>query len=142
MKRKLLLIMAAVLVSLASNAQFEEGKVYANASMSGLNMNYNGKGFNLGVQGQVGYLFSDDMMLLASASFNHQGQHRRSRLLYRRHWIQILCHSEWSLFRSKRQTRSCQQQLQRRYAGSGSGLLLLPEPHSVNRTCHLLRPVV
>jgi hypothetical protein len=73
MKRKLLLIMAAVLVSLASNAQFEEGKVYANASMSGLNMNYNGKGFNLGVQGQVGYLFSDDMMLLASASFNHQG---------------------------------------------------------------------
>ena len=74
MRRKLVLLIAALLMTITASAQFEEGKVYANASLSGLNLSYNGNDkFNFGVEGKVGYLFMDNWMLLGEGSFVHSG---------------------------------------------------------------------
>lgn len=74
MKKKLMLLGLAFMMTLAGHAQFEEGKVYAGASLSGLDLNYSGKdGFNIGVDAKVGYLFTDNWMLYGQASFQHSG---------------------------------------------------------------------
>ena len=59
---------------MAANAQFEQGKVYCGASLSGLSLSYNGSSdLNLGVQGQVGYLFDDNLMGVGNLSYQHTG---------------------------------------------------------------------
>lgn len=61
-------------VALTGNAQFEEGKLYVNTSLSGLNMSYNGSDdLDLGLQAQGGYMFRDNLMVLGTASFQHVG---------------------------------------------------------------------
>ena len=56
MKKKIVLIMATLLLTLTAHAQFEAEKMYVGGSLTGLNLNYNGKDkLNLGVQAQVGY---------------------------------------------------------------------------------------
>ena len=60
--KKLLVILAVVLMPLAASAQFEEGKVYSGASLTGLNLSYSGaEKFNIGLQGQLGYFVADDV---------------------------------------------------------------------------------
>ena len=70
MKKKIILFVAALLMAITAHAQFEEGKFYAGASLTGLNMSYSGAdNLNLGVQGKLGYFFTDDLMLLGLIDF-------------------------------------------------------------------------
>ena len=68
--KKIVLVFAALLVTAASHAQFEADKFYIGASLSSLDLSYNGmqKG-RLGLQGKVGYLFADNMMLTAQLGY-------------------------------------------------------------------------
>lgn len=73
--KKLAILCASFLLALSANAQFEKGKVYCGASLSGLNLNYNGKSdLNLGIQGQAGYLFADNLMAVGNLSYQHTGK--------------------------------------------------------------------
>ncbi len=64
MRRKLIAVFAALLVSVAANAQFEKGKIYAGASLSGLDLSYNGaSNGKFAVQAHGGYLVDDNMMI-------------------------------------------------------------------------------
>lgn len=73
--KKLATMFAALLMAVSANAQFEKGKVYCGASLSGLSLSYNGSSeLNLGVQGQGGYFFADNWMALAQVSYQHTGK--------------------------------------------------------------------
>lgn len=73
--KKLATLCAVLLMAVSANAQFEKGKVYCGASLSGLNLSYNGSNdLNLGVQGQAGYFFADNLMALAQVSYQHTGK--------------------------------------------------------------------
>ena len=51
-----MLLVAAMVVSISASAQFQEGKGYLGASLTGLDLHYNGQdGLNLGVQAKAGY---------------------------------------------------------------------------------------
>lgn len=70
MKKKLFMMLAALTFTVASQAQFEQGKLYANAGFSGLDLNYNStKKWNFDICGKVGYFFEDSWMALADASW-------------------------------------------------------------------------
>ena len=74
MRKKVALFVAAFLMTLAANAQFQQGKGYIGASLTGLDLNYNGlNGFNLGAEAKAGYLFSDNLMLLGMAAYQPNG---------------------------------------------------------------------
>lgn len=63
-----------LMVSVGAHAQFESGKQYCGASLTGLNLSYNGsEELSLGIQAKAGYFFEDDMMLLAQAEYKHSG---------------------------------------------------------------------
>ncbi len=68
--KKIAFIVVAMLVSLASHAQFEQGKAYCGASFSGFDLSYNGltKG-HLSVAGKAGYLFKDNLMGTADIGY-------------------------------------------------------------------------
>lgn len=73
--KKLAIMFASLLMAVTANAQFEKGKVYCGASLSGLNLSYSGSSeLNLGVQGKVGYLFADNWMGLGSVDYQHTGK--------------------------------------------------------------------
>lgn len=73
MKKKIAMFIVGILMSVAGNAQsqndelvFNKGKMYANAQLSGLNLNYTSYDkfkFNAGVK--AGYMISNDFMVLA-----------------------------------------------------------------------------
>ena len=47
---------------------------YIGASMTGLNLSYNGsQDLNLGIQAKAGYFVDDDWMLLGQVEYNHSG---------------------------------------------------------------------
>ena len=71
--KKLTLMMVALLISVAASAQFEQGKKYVGASLTGLNLSYSGseKG-HLGVMAKGGYLLSDNLMATGWASYETQ----------------------------------------------------------------------
>ena len=72
--KKLAIAALALVVSTAAHAQFESGKQYIGASMTGLNLSYNGsQDLNLGIQAKAGYFVEDDWMLLGQAEYNHSG---------------------------------------------------------------------
>ena len=51
-----MLLVAAMVVSISASAQFQEGKGYLGASLTGLDLHYNGHdGMNIGVQAKAGY---------------------------------------------------------------------------------------
>ena len=69
------MLLAALMLTLTASAQFEEGKMYAGASLSGLDLSYNGlQELRLGVSAKAGYFVDDDLMLLAEAGYNHPGK--------------------------------------------------------------------
>ena len=71
MKKKMMMMFLSLLVSAASYAQFEQGKLYANASLSGLDLSYNSlKKWNLGINAKFGCFFADDWMVLVDGSWN------------------------------------------------------------------------
>ena len=72
--KKVLFLLAMTLTCVVAKAQFGEGKVYLGASLTGLDMNYNGKnGFNIGLEAKAGYFFTDNWMLLSKVSLDHNG---------------------------------------------------------------------
>lgn len=73
--KKLVLAAVALMVSMGASAQFESGKKYCGASLTGLNLSYNGsEDLNFGVQAKAGYFVENDWMLLGQAEYTHSGQ--------------------------------------------------------------------
>lgn len=73
MKKKIAMFIAAMMVSLASHAQFEAGKMYVGASLSGLDLSYSGMtNARFGLQGKAGYMMADDWMLTGQLSYEKQ----------------------------------------------------------------------
>ncbi len=74
MNRKIcLLLMALILSSVTSFAQFEQGKKYLSANLSGLNLSYSGaEKWNFDLQAFGGYMIEDNWMVTANAGFAHQ----------------------------------------------------------------------
>lgn len=69
-----MLLVAAMVISLCASAQFQEGKGYLGASLTGLDLHYNGQdGFNVGIEGKAGYFPWDNIMVLASFDAVHDG---------------------------------------------------------------------
>lgn len=72
--KKIAVVALGLMVSVGAHAQFESGKQYCGASLTGLNLSYNGsEELSLGIQAKPGYFFEDDMMLLAQAEYKHSG---------------------------------------------------------------------
>lgn len=72
MLKKIFAIAAIALSSLTANAQFEQGKIYLNGSLTGLNLSYNGESkFNFGTQGQMGYMVADNWLLYGLVGYHH-----------------------------------------------------------------------
>lgn len=71
MKKLLLLALVALLPMQRLSAQFEQGKAYVGASLTGLNLSYNGSDkTSLGLEAKGGWLFSDDLMLTAECAYS------------------------------------------------------------------------
>ena len=73
MRKKLAIVIFGLLMAIGAKAQFEEGKAYIGASLSGLNLSYNGseKG-SFGLDAKVGYLFADDWMVTGQMAYSKQ----------------------------------------------------------------------
>lgn len=72
--KKIAVVALGLMVSVGAHAQFESGKQYCGASLTGLNLSYNGsEELSLGIQAKAGYFFEDDMMFLAQAEYKHSG---------------------------------------------------------------------
>lgn len=72
MKRKILFLLMALTLSVASYAQFEQGKKYASASLSGLDLNFNDSEnwkFDLNLKG--GYMFEESWMLTGELGYGY-----------------------------------------------------------------------
>lgn len=73
MIRKLTLMLVCLMAAVAANAQFESGKKYIGASLSGLNLSYNSsEKSHLGLQAKAGLMFTDDWMIFAQVSYDKQ----------------------------------------------------------------------
>ncbi|MBQ1828425.1 MAG: outer membrane beta-barrel protein [Prevotella sp.] len=69
--KKIAFVLVALMMSVAANAQFEQGKKYIGASLSGLNLSYSGsEGTHFGLQAKGGYLFSDNLMGTAQVGYD------------------------------------------------------------------------
>lgn len=72
--KKLITMIAALLLTLTASAQFEQDKVYIGGALSGFNLSYSGLGkFNFGAQAHAGYLVEDNLMLLGTVNYQHNG---------------------------------------------------------------------
>lgn len=73
--KKIGILCASLMMAIAANAQFEQGKVYCGASLSGLSLSYNGSSdLELGVEGQAGYCFADNLMAVGKLAYQHTGK--------------------------------------------------------------------
>lgn len=73
--KKIIMLFAAMLLTISANAQFEQGKKYAGASLSGLDLSYNGsKELSFGVSAVAGTFAADNMLLYGMAGYNHPGK--------------------------------------------------------------------
>lgn len=74
MKKTALLILALLITTITASAQFQAGKGYVGASLTGLDLHYNGSDkLNLGVEAKAGILPWDNLMLLGQVSYQHSG---------------------------------------------------------------------
>lgn len=69
--KKIALFVVALAMSVAANAQFERGKGYMGASLSGFDMSSQAKQFHLSSDAKVGYLLCEDLMATAQVGYNH-----------------------------------------------------------------------
>ena len=68
--KKIALFLVALMVSVAANAQFEKGKKYIGASLSGFNLSYSGsEKTSFALQAKGGYLFADNLMATAQVGY-------------------------------------------------------------------------
>ena len=73
--KKIAFVLVALMVSVAANAQFEQGKKYISTSLSGLNLSYSGseKG-HLALQAKGGYFFMDNLLATAQLGYETQDE--------------------------------------------------------------------
>ena len=71
MKKKIALLLVVLATTLTASAQFEQGKKYVGASLTGLNLSYNG---SEKFQAQGGYCILDNIMALASVGYDGNGE--------------------------------------------------------------------
>lgn len=65
----------ALAMSITANAQFEQGKIYVGASLTGLDLSYSGLDkLHLGLEAQGGYFVMDNILLKANAAFEYSGR--------------------------------------------------------------------
>ena len=57
--KKIALILVALVMSVTASAQFEQGKGYLGASLSGLDISSQAKKFHFGIGARAGYLFME-----------------------------------------------------------------------------------
>ncbi|WP_276911337.1 hypothetical protein [Hallella colorans] len=73
--KKVLMILTALLLTVSANAQFEMDKKYAGASLTGLDLSFNGlQKMRVGLSAKAGYMVDDDLMLLGELGYNHPGK--------------------------------------------------------------------
>lgn len=73
--KKIAFVLVALMMSVAANAQFEQGKKYISTSLSGLNLSYSGsEKVHLGLQAKGGYLFMDNLMATAHIGYETQDE--------------------------------------------------------------------
>lgn len=71
--KKLAMVLIALTMTLAANAQFEAGKWYTSASLTGLDLSYNGMSkLHLGIEAKGGYLVEDNWMVLGNVGVDTQ----------------------------------------------------------------------
>ena len=74
MKKKISMMMLALLTCITASAQFEKDKMYVGASLTGLNLSYSGLNkLNLGLSAKVGYMLEDNWMIYGQAGYDHSG---------------------------------------------------------------------
>ena len=68
-------MLTALLLTASANAQFQQGKAYIGASLTSFGLNYSGlDDLCVGLQAQGGYLFTDNLMVLANVAYEHSGK--------------------------------------------------------------------
>lgn len=68
--KKVLFLIVMLAVSIVSKAQFEEGKMYLNASLTNLNLKYNGsERLTFGLQGAGSYFIQDNIAITGLVGF-------------------------------------------------------------------------
>lgn len=73
--KKIMIMLAMLTMTLAANAQFEKGKKYVGASLTGLNLSYNGsQEVNFGFQAKGGYFIEDCWQLNAMVGYEKEGK--------------------------------------------------------------------
>ena len=81
--KKVLTLIIAVLATISASAQFEQGKTYIGASLSGLDLSYNGiNEAKFGINAQAGLFAADNLLAYAQAGFNHPGKEQSSALAW------------------------------------------------------------
>lgn len=79
--KKVLTLIIAVLATISASAQFEQGKTYIGASLSGLDLSYNGiNEAKFGINAQAGLFAADNLLAYAQAGFNHPGKEQSNAL--------------------------------------------------------------
>ncbi len=69
--KKITLFLMAMVFTLTANAQFEKGKGYLGASLSGFDISSQAKQFHIGLNAKAGYLFADNLMATVQLGYNH-----------------------------------------------------------------------
>lgn len=73
--KKVIMLFAALLLTISASAQFEKNKTYVGASLSGLNLSYNGSNeLGFGVNAMAGKFVADNLMLYWTAGYDHPGK--------------------------------------------------------------------
>ena len=71
--RNTILFILALLATVSVHAQFEQGKGYLGASLSGIDLSYNGsQKTHLGLQAKLGYLLADNWMITGQLACEKQ----------------------------------------------------------------------
>lgn len=70
--KKITLILLLLVTTLTAHAQFEQGKKYIGASLSGIGLSYStSQKFRMGIDLNAGYFASDCFMVRASVGYDH-----------------------------------------------------------------------
>ena len=71
--KKLMTLFFLLALTLGAKAQFEEGKKYVGASLTGLGLSYSSStSFSLGLSAEAGYFIKDNWQLRAALDYDHQ----------------------------------------------------------------------
>lgn len=71
--KKLFTLLCAVLLTMTASAQFEKGKNYIGATLSGLNLSYNGdRETTINVDAMAGRFLYDNILVYGRAGYSHQ----------------------------------------------------------------------